>query len=654
MLKFWSRFLALACVLSVLVNGSGSISAQDDHAGSVNTPENAAQIEEIKGPWRGYIGDIAWSPDGQTLAVSTTLGLWLYGRANWEADPRMLVQFESIDVIYDHIPLAFSPDGTLLAFGDKQANVRLWDISADEELVPLDTYGVPVKSIAISPDGKTLIAGVDMQLMFWDIETGQYLKTWDSPRSEDYVLWDNLTFSPDGSVLATTGNWRGTLRIWDPYATTIEDAVLANVGAQPWDDLVRDIAFSADGSQIVTSSGYGGYPRVWDATTYEELPGPELLAFSVAISSQNILATAGSGSSHPGGYSGPTSVILTQLGTGEHIADWPGHEMIYRLAFSPDGQLLAVASSLGSIGLWSVPQQNNESEYRPLTTIAREPFLIQYSPEYFAFSPDGTQIAAAATDATVNVWDVATGTIIHTLDHASSSIPWNPLSISWSPDGTTITTGNNDWALRVWDAATGELKYELGDRAGWYVGWSLDSTRFVTNGMKIFDAAKGELVMELGYNWGVPYETEWSPDGTMIATASGWEGDDTQLWTATGEHLDSFQTGYSIAWSPDSTRLASIGQIRDVATGLPVVIIPAMGGEIGWHPDGEWIASTGEEAVFLWDATAGDQLAMWDLPGCDIRGFAWSNDGNRFAVNCLGDMSQPGFRNDLIIWERVR
>jgi dipeptidyl aminopeptidase/acylaminoacyl peptidase len=171
--------------------------------------------------------------------------------------------------------------------------------------------------------------------------------------------------------------------------------------------------------------------------------------------------------------------------------------------------------------------------------------------------------------------------------------------------------------------------------------------------MKIFDSQRGELVLELGSNWGIPYEAHWSPDGTMIATSSDWEGNYLNIWSVEGERLDTFWAGSSAAWSPDSTRIASTGQIRDIRTGLPVTIIKGMDNEIAWHPNGNWIASTGDAGqIFLWDTGTGEQVTMWQYEDCLIYGFAWSRDGERFAVSCI--RYELDYRNELIIRERVQ
>ena len=58
--------------------------------------------------------------------------------------------------------VAFSPDGKILAIGDRDGTVRLWDLATGRQLgSPLSSKDGPVGSVAFSPDGKTLAVGVD-------------------------------------------------------------------------------------------------------------------------------------------------------------------------------------------------------------------------------------------------------------------------------------------------------------------------------------------------------------------------------------------------------------------------------------------------------------------------------------------------------------
>lgn len=68
------------------------------------------------------------------------------------------------------------------------------------------------------------------------------------------------------------------------------------------------------------------------------------------------------------------------------------------------------------------------------------------------FSPDGRWIASCSADATIKVWDTATGNHIRTMEGHLAGIS----TISWSPDSETIASGSDDKVIRLWHRATGK------------------------------------------------------------------------------------------------------------------------------------------------------------------------------------------------------
>jgi WD40 repeat protein len=319
--------------------------------------------------------------------------------------------------------------------------------------------------------------------------------------------------------------------------------------------------------------------------------------------------------------------------------------------------LLLLLASSSAIAQTDVP------EYQLFWRIQRESgYIYYYQSEEFAFSPDGSYFAATDSEFTVGVWDIEAQQRIYSLDYPPPPAYGTGIAaVSWSPDGTMIAAGTYGRIIRLWNADTGALIQDLPESSGYYHSWSPDSTRLATDYMKIIDAQTGTVLIELAENWSPPYHPIWSPDGSLIATPSGWEGDVLNLWTAEGERFDTYWAGTTASWSPDSTRLATSGQIREVSTGLPVVIIPEMHDIIAWHPDGEWIASTQnlrtetEDTIYLWDANTGELITSWQLTNCSLHGFVWSPDGNRFAVNCVQWLiSDSLFQLTLQIWERVQ
>ena len=80
----------------------------------------------------------------------------------------------------------------------------------------------------------------------------------------------------------------------------------------------------------------------------------------------------------------------------------------------------------------------------------------------FSFSPDGKTLASASEDATIKLWDAATGKEQATLKGHKQRV----MSVVFSPDGKTLASGSFDQTVRLWDAATGKEQTTLsGDKA---------------------------------------------------------------------------------------------------------------------------------------------------------------------------------------------
>ena len=97
---------------------------------------------------KGWISNIAYSPDGTRLAVASTIGIWLYDTTTGQ----------EVALITGHTSwvssVAFSPDGTTIASGSDDKTIRVWDANTG---APIRTLGHTswVSSVAFSPDGTT-------------------------------------------------------------------------------------------------------------------------------------------------------------------------------------------------------------------------------------------------------------------------------------------------------------------------------------------------------------------------------------------------------------------------------------------------------------------------------------------------------------------
>jgi WD40 repeat protein len=109
--------------------------------------------------------------------------------------------------------VAFSPDGKLLAAGNRYHTVRIWDVATRKEIKTLGGHMGDVWSIAFSPDGKTL-ATVDTdwkkpsKIRLYDTATWKVRGTLDMPGE---IL--SIAYSPKGDWLAA-GSWDKTVRVF--------------------------------------------------------------------------------------------------------------------------------------------------------------------------------------------------------------------------------------------------------------------------------------------------------------------------------------------------------------------------------------------------------------------------------------------------------
>ncbi|CAD8120191.1 unnamed protein product [Paramecium sonneborni] len=71
----------------------------------------------------------------------------------------------------------FSPDKTLLASGNADKSIHLWDVKTGQQKAKLDGHSDYVRSVCFSPDGTTLASGsVDKSIRLWDVKTEQQIQ----------------------------------------------------------------------------------------------------------------------------------------------------------------------------------------------------------------------------------------------------------------------------------------------------------------------------------------------------------------------------------------------------------------------------------------------------------------------------------------------
>ncbi len=147
------------------------------------------------------------------------------------------------------------------------------------------------------------------------------------------------------------------------------------------------------------------------------------------------------------------------------------------VVFTPDGQNVITAGLDGVITLARVDTGAAIRRYEmPMEPVADEveSTAAAYS---VAVSPNGRLLASGGKDEAAYIWDVATGTLIHTFDGHDGPIE----RVAFSPDGKSLVTASWDMTIRVWDISRGRERTLLGHRLPVVdVAFSPDGKRFAT------------------------------------------------------------------------------------------------------------------------------------------------------------------------------
>jgi WD40 repeat protein len=147
------------------------------------TTANADQLALLGQLGRDDIRDALWSPDGGTIALLGTHGVWLYDDPTLSQPPHLL------DIANSTVnAMLFSPDGHYLVLAVKNETnrdfgVRFWDVHSNKVAKVLEGHTAPVTAMDFSSDGRLLATGsADLTVRLWDVATGEQVR----------VLWDHV------------------------------------------------------------------------------------------------------------------------------------------------------------------------------------------------------------------------------------------------------------------------------------------------------------------------------------------------------------------------------------------------------------------------------------------------------------------------------
>ena len=446
-----------------------------------------------------YVTGLAWHPDGKTAAaISQPLALQI-----WDADKNKIVR--TFGLASDHyLSVGWSPDGKTLAAGtakntilydqagkvvqtlkssaaavawssnNKQVftltdAIKVWDATSGSLLRTIPTPGA--NAFAITPDGKQFISGGTSFFAVNDAVSGKLVRRFDNLSGTVPPLW-----WPGKPLI--TGLGTAKLSLWDQATGKLLRSLEGHTSS------ITAVTYSPDGKTLATAS-YDKTVRLWETAS-----GKQKQAFSGHSAPVLAVAFAANGKLLASGGL-DKQVLIWDAKSAKVQQTLKGHEQeVTALAWAPgSSQTLASGGKEGAVHVWNVKTGKDLKKlFKKLEAINEIVSLT--------WSKDAGQVVGGQGDHRVQIWQLSSGKLIHTLEEGGS--PPQVTSLAFSPNGQILAAGRGNHTMQLWIPRTGKKLHSLATMAPVLrVSWTPGSSTVVSSNhdrtARFFDALTGQL-----------------------------------------------------------------------------------------------------------------------------------------------------------------
>ena len=298
------------------------------------------------------------------------------------------------------------------------------------------------RGLAFSPDGSMVATTGDEKVVLWDVATGAKI----GERHRKDALYLDVAFLGTGGELACIT--RGDLRVMETPSLRDKRTICM------FDGTIASVCCSRDGKSLFTTNGItaGGWDarsskNIWSHKFTDSSSRPAIVAASV---SGNRVAVACDHLEY--------CVSVRDGASGKELYRIPNPESrvpetINKLTFTPDGRFIMASFHMhSSVRIWDstngklarnvVLKLNTVSELGESADPSNLPYVTSYA---MAVSPDGKSFAVVCSDNLLRVYEMVTGGL-------RGQQEGRAITIAFSPGGRSLATlGGSDGLLRFWD-----------------------------------------------------------------------------------------------------------------------------------------------------------------------------------------------------------
>ncbi|MEO6414007.1 MAG: BTAD domain-containing putative transcriptional regulator [Pedococcus sp.] len=584
-----------------------------------------------------------WTPTGERRV--TPLPLRLLDPATAKQLPTQLGGMPTERIVQQ--AMAFSADGRWLGAGfqhprelDTRTAVRVW--RTDRLGSPVASFELPwiVESLALTLDGRRLLATTRTGLALVEVPTGRVLRTVPLKEQPGGLIGPiALALSADGSVAVRDDDRMRLLdaRTLGTRASFVERGTIGRPIAVSKDG--QYLAYTVNGTVVVRSltrpkQSVTLYPSGNEQAPWGLAFGPD---------SKTLYAAQGDGLLLAWDVSGERRFVAAGVVRSGQI----GGDPVWR-RISPDGRTVAhlVTDDAAAYSLQFLDVRTG-SIGPPVATHHQEGYYIE-----MAWRPDSQVVATVLDDEWVRLWDRGSGALVE--EHR---LPGDGVTtVAFSRDGSTLAVGTrNGWVRSIGGAGrTGEAAIRISDHSVGTVALSDDGSRALASAdghVSLLDLDRGSIAdfADLGIE---PCVFSWAPGGGTAVVSGSDSSPDGGAAVAVLDTSDlSLRTkrvgpetagGCTVAYSGDGRRFVSAEGNRvalwDAAGDLVGTIRRQEGTAASFTPDGSTVLlASAQGSISYWDPRPEVEVeAACQIAGRDLTTEEWRANlpGRDYRVTC--------------------